>query len=270
MNSIGILIYSYQNKNLINTIKEIIDKSSRNNILYFYIIDQNNIDRTRSIDIDELNINIKYRYIKWDSIISPIVYKQDGLRSLKTKYYMQISDDVLLIQNWDTEFINFLNKKTNTILSGFGTTEPYIKNNFFIKLNIKNSDKFESTKFINRDFIFGLTEDILKIGYPTQLKYYGEEEQMSINTKNINLQIYSIPSDYIINNSIPLDNEQYLPFSITHNYNKFLINNNIKEYYGLDIPLLPYEDNDVLYDVQKSQIDKMGGLRYINKIKEVR
>ena len=66
--------------------------------------------------------------------------------------------------------------------------------------------------------------------------------------------------------------EEYTPFSLTHNYNEF-----VKEYAGkiqknfnITINPLPFEDNDVAYDINQSQIDRMGGLRYINKIKEIR
>ena len=66
--------------------------------------------------------------------------------------------------------------------------------------------------------------------------------------------------------------EEYTPFSLTHNYNEFVKEyaNKIQKNFNVAINPLPFEDNDVLYDINQSQIDRMGGLRYINKIKEIR
>lgn len=271
MNDIGIFIYSYQNKQLINSIENIVNKSSGLNKLFFYIIDQNNIDRTRSITIDNNNVNIIYNYVKWDSIKSPILYKNESLKILNKQYHMQISDDVDLIKNWDILLINFIQNKKNIILSGNNKTIIENKNLFFINKKQEIYNDFYKNNFIDRDFIFGEIEKFFLLKYPIELKYYGEEEEMSINLINNNIDIYSIPSNYIINNSIKLENQEYVPFSLTHNYNKFINKNKkyLKEYYSVNIENIPFEDNDVEYDIQKSKIDRIGGLRYINKIKEI-
>ena len=112
MNNIGICIYSYQGKNLIETISKIKEKSSKTNMLYFYIIDQNNIDRTRSLDDPDFYLSIIYKHIKWDSIKSPIAYKQEAFKILNKTYFMQVSDDVSLSQDWDLHAIDFLKNKT--------------------------------------------------------------------------------------------------------------------------------------------------------------
>ena len=133
MNSgIDILIYSYQNKNLFENIKKNIDTSSEKNKLFFYIIDQNNMDRSKYIDIENENVSIIYKYIKWDSIKSPIVYKKEFLEKSKNAYYMQCGDNTLLKENWDLEFIEFVNTK-NIIISGNCEYEIKNKNLYLIE-----------------------------------------------------------------------------------------------------------------------------------------
>jgi hypothetical protein len=270
MNNIGIGIYSYQGKNLVKTISEIKEKSSQKNMLYFYIIDQNNIDRTRSFDEPDFYSSMVYKYVKWDSIKSPIKYKEEAFKSLNKTYYMQISDDVLLSKNWDTHAIDFLNNNKNSVISGNSIVDLKNKNLFILEANRTPSHNFNKINYIDRDFIFAKTEDLVKINYPIDLKYYGEEESISIDLINNGIEIYNFPDEYILINKNILEKD-YTPFSLTHNYNKFVINysEKIEKYFNIKIKMLPFEDNDVLYDIGESQIDRIGGLRYINRVKEL-
>ena len=271
MNNIGVGVYSYQSKNLIQTISEIKEKSSHKNMLYFYIIDQNNIDRTRSFDEPDFYSSIVYKYIKWDSIKSPIEYKKDAFKSLNKTYYMQISDSVLLSKDWDVHAINFLNNNKNSIISGNSTVNLKNKNLFMIEAERSPSPNFNKINYIDRDFIFGKTEDLLKINYPTHLKYYGEEESISIDLIDKSINVYSFPDEYLLIKKNSLETE-YTPFSLTHNYNKFVEQYSDKVYknFNLTINPLAFEDSDVMYDTNQSQTDRIGGMRYINKVKEIR
>ena len=56
MKDIGIVLYSFQNKDLIDLVEKNIENSSGLNNLFFYIIDQNNINRKKSL---KSNANIK-------------------------------------------------------------------------------------------------------------------------------------------------------------------------------------------------------------------
>ena len=271
MENIGICVYSYQNKNLFKTIFEIIDKSSQKNILYFYIIDQNSVDRTRSLDKPDIHASIVYRHITWDSIKSPIAHKQDAFKLLNKKYYMQIGDDVSLIKNWDTHAIEFLNSNKNSIISGNSTVSLKNKNLFMIEAERTLSNKFNKINYVDRNFIFALSEDFAKINYPTYLKYCGEEESISIDLINSGVGIYNFPDDYISINKNSVE-DKYVPFSLTHNYNQFIekYSKEIEKNFNVNLTNLPFEDSDVLYDTAQSQIDRMGGLRYLNRIKEIR
>jgi len=269
--TIGIGIYSYQNKKLLDTIKEIKEKSSKRNMLFFYVIDQNNLDRTRSFDEPETYKSISYNYVKWDSIKSPIEYKQQAINVLNKTYYMQVGEDLNLIQNWDEYAIDFVSKNKNSILTGNSTVFLDNKDAFYIRATRTPSDKYNKINYIDRNFLFGLTEDFKKIDYPKYLKYNGEEETISIEMLNSGLSLYNFPDEYISINLSGVEKE-YMPYSLNHNYNKFVdtYKEEVQRHFNLEISPLPFEDNDVAYDPSQSQIDKIGGLRYINKVKEIR
>ena len=56
MKDIGIVLYSFQNKDLISIVEENIKNASGLNNLFFYIIDQNNIDRKKSVKFFPRNV----------------------------------------------------------------------------------------------------------------------------------------------------------------------------------------------------------------------
>jgi hypothetical protein len=271
MNSgIDVLIYSYQNKNLFENIKKNIDSSSKKNKLFFYIVDQNNTDRSKYIDIQNKNVDIVYKYVKWDSIKSPILYKKEFLEKSKNEYYMQCGDNTLLKENWDSDFIEFVDQK-NIIISGNQEYEIKNKNLYFIEKTKKHIDMYKKVNLIDRNLLFGKVDILSKIEYPTYLKYFGEEESISLNLIKMGVEIYAAPTDYVKDDNVSLSDEEYVPFSLYHGYNTFIEKNKEIMYnvYNVNLLQLPFFDDDVLYDMQKSKVDKMGGKRYLNDIKVI-
>jgi hypothetical protein len=268
--NIGVFIYSFQNKDLINNITDIVNKSSGEIELSFYIIDQNNVERSRMFDIDAKHVKMIYKHTKWDSIKSPVAHKFDGSRILACEYFMQCGDGIVFSKNWDTELVNKIESvryKNQTIISGNHKLTFENKNLFMIKKKISETEEYSQVDMVDRDFIFCLSSDIKWLGYPTDLKYYGEEEQMSIDIKAKHYDLLCAPTRLYINNTVPLEKHGYVPFSLTHKYNKFVRSNqkNIFGIFGLDIKPLPFEDDDIAYTIDKSETDKIGGERYLNR-----
>lgn len=272
MKDIGVFIYSFQNKNLIENLIDMAKKSSGLNNIYFYVVDQNNIERSRNIDIDLNHCKILYKYVKWDSIKSPISYKKDSFRILNKEYYMVCGDGVEFNHNWDQDLIQKMNEVryvNTTIISGNNRIVPFNKNRFLIGYEKIESDKNEYNKFIDRDFMFCLSSDFRRFIFPEYLKYYGEIESVSLAFKSS--KIMSMPSNFLINKTVPLENIQYVPFSLYHGYNEFISKNkeSLNTIYESNIKALPFDGNDVEYDLNRSQTDKIGGNRYLNKTRTI-
>jgi hypothetical protein len=268
--TIGVFIYSFQNKDLISNITDIVNKSSGKIALSFYIIDQNNVERSRMFDINAQHVKMIYKHTKWDSIKSPVAHKFDGSRILVCEYFMQCGDGVVFSKDWDIELtskIESVRYKNQTIISGNHKLSFENKNLFMVKKNMAKTEDYDKVDMIDRDFIFCLSSDIKWLGYPTELKYYGEEEQMSIDAKEKHYDLICAPSSLYTNNTVPLEKHGYVPFSLTHKYNKFVKHNkkNVFGIFGIDIKPLPFEDDDIAYTIDKSETDKIGGERYLNR-----
>jgi hypothetical protein len=277
---ISVIIYSFQKKDLLDYVLNLFSTAEMPDRLNVYITDQNNIDRHEMFAIQ----NVNYLHKIWDDLSSPILDKQKMIDLCSGKHILQIGDSVKLNKNWDTDLINYLNKDlqdmNKVIISGNSICNFFQKNIFMVGKKNQEIDKLSQNFSITRDFVFGRKSDFQEITYPVDLKYYGEEESITMSLLNKGYSIYSVPTNFYTNSTLDLSSVEYLPFSIYHNYNRFIIKNKkeINEYllkvngYKKDSPKvreLPFEDSDVVYNRLKSKVDKIGGNRYLNNIREI-
>jgi hypothetical protein len=183
---------------------------------------------------------------------------------------MQCGDGIYMSKDWDVKLVEKMESVryvNQTIISGNHKMEYKNKNLFMVESIKSKSENFFPVKMIDRDFIFCLSSDIKWLGYPTYLKYYGEEEQMSIDINHKHYDLLCAPTELFINNTIPLENHGYVPFSLTHEYNDFVKKNdkNVSRLFGVEIKQLPFNNDDIAYVIDKSETDKIGGERYLNR-----
>ena len=280
---IFVYIYSYKEPNLFEFVDQLIENSSKKNRLHIYISDQNNLTRLKQFTQHK---NIYYEVIWWDELVSPLYYLKKSLEEnyeKKYEYALLLKQHIELPKNWDTELIDML--PSNSVISGSGSYNFSIDKNFYIKKENVNTKEVTKTSCIDRNFIFGSFDSIKKIEVPTKIKYYGEEEYISMDILNRELDIYSLPSNYYKKVSLPIHERGYIPFSLNHDYNEvldLLINNKTSKLIYLDpskflsatgidvsgLSLLPFDFNDIEYD-RHSSLDNVGGRRYIEKLKSV-
>jgi hypothetical protein len=286
MNNITVGIYSYKGKKVFDVIDSLLNNKNDNTTVTINLKDQHPMDREdqfKSIIKKYNNSSGSYHHVFWDWIVSPISHKEEILRIAKNEYYLFLSDNILLSQNWDTKLIDFISNK-NIILSGNKNINLTNKNLFYLNKNESDIDNFTKTQYINRDFIFGRTSIFKKINLPKYIKYDGEEEILSIRYFMNELDIYAIPSNiynYCCETSIK---NLYTPFQTSHKYNEAisLIKNGYNSFESYDINKLkefwqyhnfninkikkiPFENNDVSYDPNSSKYDKIDGRRFIDK-----
>lgn len=296
-NEINVIIYSYKSKTALNTINSLLENCSEENSILVNFYDQHQFDRSKQLfEIASQYKQHKYIYshIFWDSIKSPIKFKEEKLINSKSQYILIVSDKITVNKNWDKDLINFIDNRP-IIVSGNGSVKITNKNIFFTKAEISNNIDFSLTNYISENFIFGLktTFDHSMInGYalPSYLKHYGFQEIMSIQFYSKHVPIYCAPTKFynVLNYDQLEDFSIYVPFSKIHNYNeviKLFKNNKNKyievldnsilrfsEYHNFDfssLKYLPYEKNDVTYSIQDSKFDKIDGRRFLDGVKTV-
>jgi glycosyltransferase involved in cell wall biosynthesis len=267
---ITIVLYSYKSKNLKNVVSTIVKNSTLPFVIH--VIDQNPLIRK---DMFKEYDFVRYRHVDWNDQMGEAYYRDLAIKKASGDYVLIISDDILLQPNWDLDLINFVNNK-NLLVSGSGISKVFHKDKFFLSIASQHSDNFSLSNYIDRNFIFFSKKTLLSKTdlktqelYPTNVKYYGQEEILSLNLFCRGIEIYSSPSStYIDLKTRNLEN-LYSPFSIEHNYNIFvdLIKNATDEVFlnntnsvlsflnfhsiNLDkIHKIPFQNNDVGYNIE--------------------
>ena len=267
------LIVSYQNKNLKKVVDQLI-KNTKNEI-FVVVFDQNTIDRSQVFNAPEYKNNLEYHHIAWDDIIGPPERKSKMIDKNNSEYFLFCSDDTLVSENWDEALINFLNNK-NAIISGKGSLSLKLKDLFFLKQERLSSLDFTLSNFVDRNFIFGKTENLKNI-YPKNVKYHGEEEMLSLNFFNKKIDIFSGPSNLYEDLLLRTIETEYAPFSIEHGYNEViecLTKNSFKflKFHGIEsssLNKLPYNPNDVSYNPNLLIYQDLDARKFLMEIKQI-
>lgn len=285
MNDIVVLIYSYKGKNLKDVVDKVFENSSGKRKIKVIVHDQHPLNRINLFS----NPDCSYYHIFWDFIYSPCISKNSFIKTSLSKYSLILGDTVIVPKNWDEDLINIAQEK-NCVISGYGKTILGLKNLFFLNKQKDYSNEFSITQYIDRDFIFSQTSFLSEIKYPTYLKYYGEEEALSIKFFTKGIDIYSAPTGYYEKTSESIIEQAYVPFSLNHNYNEALslLKNGVNSFeninklqrsveeFGLfhnnifqSLNNLPFHTNDVEYDPQDLSFNKVDARRYLGNTKAI-
>jgi hypothetical protein len=299
IDSINVVLYSYKSKDAIDTLKDLMDKRSGKIFIFVHWHDQNAVDRSKLLEdlINSYNnCNGDYFHINWDNNEGAAEYKDGRLKAtFGGKYHMSITPGTTLFKNWDTEFIDYVKDK-NVIISGNKKVQLDNSKIFYITKTFTDISDYTVTNYIDRNLIFGnvVMMKNSKLGgynFPGWLKYYGEEEILSLQYCIDDIEVVAAPTNLVTINeySTLTDFNYYVPFSKYHNYNQVIKlfktgSNEIIGSIGKDkiekfskklnfdfssLHYLPFFANDVFYKVGETSYDKLGGRRFIKPVKGV-
>lgn len=293
--AINVVLYSYRDKDALRTIDNLLSNTSNKSYLNIRWYDQNGLEKSKPFYnlIKNKVCNGSYNYIFWDDMHGPVWYRDSAIQSLiREEYLLLIYPGISFSKNWDIELINFIKNK-DIIISGNKDIILNIENNFFIDKKYSNIKNFKLNNFIDRRFIFGATKHIKRskidnMIMPRWLKYYGDEEILSLQYFKNNIGVFACPSNiYTIEKPSTIEDfNYYVTFSKYHNYNlvldvfknnkNTLFNQNIVKnfinFHNVDftkLHYLPFNTNDVEYNYENTSYDRIDGSKFITKIKRV-
>jgi hypothetical protein len=281
MTKIDAIIYSYKNKNL----KAVVDALLSNTIsdIFVYVFDQHPIDRT-SFFLDD---RISYEHVSWDALQSPCEYKGNIVNLSTADYILEISDDSLVSSGWDKLLISFVSEEQK-IVSGNRKIKLENSDRFFLRPQFSESDSFELSGYVDRNFIFASADIWNNITYPYYLKYNGEEEMMSLDFFRAGKDIYCAPGNLYTDLGLRTLEKLYVPFSRDHEYNRVVDALTVTdpqekqqfkktlgeflEFHGIadiDLNKLPYPTNDVAYNPYGLKFQDVDARKFISNTKAI-
>lgn len=272
---INAVMYSYKNKDIQAIVDHLFSVSEEG--LHLTLIDQYQLDR--SAKFAEYK-NFDYKHVFWDKINSPSMRKCNVIFNpdISSDYTMVLSDDIMLEVGWEDASKKFLSKNPNSIISGFGGGKIKIAEKYLFEKEEVASLDFTSTNYVDSKFIFAKTLVMKNIDYPSELKYRGESERLSLLAHLGNIDVFSAPSTMLKEDRKKRYIENlYTPFAIEHNYNQTIseVVEKFPEFFtDSDIDLnqirpIPYQVDDVLYDPYDMEMLNVNQERFIARVKAI-
>ncbi|MEY4331423.1 MAG: hypothetical protein RLZZ196_161, partial [Bacteroidota bacterium] len=218
---------------------------------------------------------IFYSHEFWDHNYGPIYFKKRSL-TLGYDYFLFMSDDIMVSREWDTHLVNFLNMHDGIVSANY-IADIKNKNAFDLEISQTPTNVFAKTSFIDNRFMFAKPEIFEKLDYPLTVKYYGENELLSINAYNAKIDVFAAPTvTYHDLNRRILENV-YVPFSLEHGYGKAMKTVKESEWaklFNIDVDKiveLPYIKDDPIYDMDQFEIEDqdVGGKRFAYGLKAI-
>ena len=282
--TIAIIVVAYKDKNILDFVTHLKNSTRSDNAVY--VIDQHPI--SHEPEMSKIP-GCSYQHIIWDSIDGPAAHRARKIYDLAptADYVCIISPDITLRDGWDLDLIDKIDRD-RVILSGSGTISVIPDSLFSLRPKYSQSDKYNTTQFIDKNFIFAESSAFTNIVAPDFLKYSGENEYLSLAFLSAGYSIVSVPSNTYVDSHFRSVETSYHTFSSEHNYNivvdllsgislkKYLMTYsalcNFLEFHRLDmapIKRLPYQTNDVDYDPYTIKMHDIDARRFIAGTKAV-
>jgi hypothetical protein len=286
MTTIDAIVFSYKGKKTLQVIENLLNNTI--NKINITLIDKHPLDRSKKFLHLE---NFSYFHDFWDYQTSPISIKSEIVQNSGSEYTLLITDDIAVSYGWDEKLTD---KVGDSIISGTGILEISQPDKFFISKTYKPSKDYSLTNFIDRNFIFCKNSVIKNIPFPVELKYYGEEEMLSLEAFCRGYDIFSAPEGTYQDSRARALETLFAPFSLEHNYNLFvdtIKNKNANgkidvssmsrsvedfiKFHRIDTDLLtklPFQKNDVTYSPYSMKMDmheNVGGRRFMGNFKTI-
>lgn len=269
MKKILVYFYGYKSKSLPRAVEELIKNQSGQNHIQVVVYDQTNVSRPEKFPKAE------YNHVHWDSLASRFKCLYLLKKRNSFDFFMYIDGAKVFEKDWDLELLKYQDQ-TNTILSG-NHDIAFNKNNYkfypdYSKIKITVATK---NNWFVKDFFFMPFSLFEKFPDISIFKYYGVEEYVSMYAAHMGISIVALPTNFISDLETKIEENDFIPFSLYHNYSKIIdcfkskdesmlgVSElmNLVDYDFRRLEYFPYNTNDVEYTFF-SNLDKIAEQRF--------
>jgi hypothetical protein len=255
MKKILVYFYGYKSKLLPQAVEQLIKNQSGQSEIHVVVYDQTNVSRPDKF------VDAQYNHVHWDSQTSRFKYMNLFKKRQGFDFFMYVDGAKMFEKDWDLEFLKFKNQM-KSILSGSHDI-VFNKNNYKFYPDYKKIKIMKATKvnWVSKDFFFVHFELFKFLPDISMFKYHGLEELFSLFAADEGIPVVAIPTDLVVDKEPDISENDFVPFSLYHNYSKvidcFKLKDdhipgvkelmNIIDYDFTSLSYFPYPVNDVEY-----------------------
>jgi len=276
MKKILVYFYGYKSKLLPQAVEQLLKNQSGQNHIQVVVYDQTNISRPEKF------LGVEYTHVYWDSLTSRFKCMYLLKKRTSFDFFMYVDGAKMFQKDWDLDLLKHQNQG-KTILSG-NHGIVFNKDNYkfypeYTKVEISTPTK---TNWVVKDFFlmsFGVFKNLPDISV---FKYHGVEEYLSMYSAKEGISVVALPTSLVIDEEPKIENNDFIPFSLYHNYSKVIdcfkskdeSMSGVKElmkmidYNFIRLEYFPYNVNDVEYH-SFSNLDMIAEKRFHSVQKEI-
>jgi hypothetical protein len=188
---------------------------------------------------------------------------------------MYIDGAKMFEKDWDLEFLKFKNQMKS--ISSGSHEIVFNKDNYkfypdYKKIKITTARKVD---WVSKDFFFVHFQLFKFLPDISMFKYHGAEECISLFAAYEGISVVAVPTDLVVDKEPNISENDFLPFSLYHNYSKVIDCFKLKgdhipgvkelmriiDYDFSSLNYFPYPVNDIEYDFF-SNLDKASEQRF--------
>lgn len=269
MKKILVYFYGYKSKLLPHAVDQLIKNQSGQNHIQVVVYDQTNVSRPEKF------LDVEYTHVYWDKLASRFQCL-DLLKKRKSfDFFMYVDGAKMFQKDWDIDLLKYQDQR-KTILSGnHGIVFNKDNYKFYPDYNKIKINTATQTNWVVKDFFFmpfSLFETLPDISI---FKHHGVEEYLSMYAAREGILVSALPTNSIVDEDCDISENDFIPFSIYHNYSKVIdcfkskdgAMSGVRELMKLvdydfrRLEYFPYPVNDVEYDFV-SNLDKVSEQRF--------
>lgn len=255
MKKILVYFYGYKSKSLSHAVDQLIKNQSGKNNIHVIVYDQTNVSRPEKF------IDVEYNYIHWDSQMSRFNPMNLIKRRKGFDFFMYVDGSKMFEKNWDITLLQYQGQEETVLSGSHGLI--FNKSNYkfypdYKKINIATETK---VNWVSKDFFFMSFATFKVLPDLSLFKYYGVEECLSMCLAHRGIDVFAIPSSMVYDPDTDITENDFIPFSLYHNYSKVIDSFKSKsgsmpgaeelmkliDYNFSSLEYFPYDRNDVEY-----------------------
>lgn len=269
MKKILVHFYGYKSKLMPEAVEQLMLNQSGQNNIDIVVYDQTNISRPEKFN------NSEYHHIHWDSLLSRFSYINISKSKNSYDFFMYVDGAKMFEKNWDLEMVMGSQGKVVALSGSNNIVFNKEKYRFYPTYSKQKIELAKETGWLVKDFFFIPFELFKTFPDISIFKYHGMEEFYSMFLASSFIPVVAIPSRWVEDKEPNILEQDFIPFSIYHNYSKVIdsFKKRTGSILGVDelsiitgynfsaLKYFPYPINDVEYN-QMMNLDFMSEKRF--------